>query len=196
MSLIKQYRTIVLLIPLIVLLLIISVFVKMFNPQSLISSSVVQTQASITPSPTPIPDPFIHAETFNIPSSYMGYVVSKVATPDLGRAILKYGSKNINLEGSEWTIKKSGVSDFEYSQVKPYINNAIQGQLVKKGWISKATVNGLELVPNLSKSDLSQGYIEAYNGKVQVTVLEGGKDTLGNVEFKLFLSKIYNITDL
>src|ERR1035437_8020446 len=162
MNLIRQYQTISLLILLIISLSILSVLVKMFNLQSLISSSVVQTQASITPSPTPIPDPFIHAETFNIPPSYMGYVVSKVATPDLGRATLKYGSKNINLEGSEWTIKKSGVSDFEYSQVKPYINNAIQGQLVKKGWISKAIVNGLELVPNLSKSDLSQGYVVVY----------------------------------
>jgi hypothetical protein len=168
----------------------------MFNPQSLISSSVVQTQASITPSPTPIPDPFIHAETFNIPSSYMGYVVSKVATPDLGRAILKYGSKNINLEGSEWTIKKSGVSDFEYSQVKPYINNAVQGQLVKQGWTAKATVDGKTLSPNLFNSDLNQGYTEVYNGKVQVVILEGGKDASGNVEFKLFLSNIYDLATL
>src|ERR1035437_3001554 len=163
MNLIRQYQTISLLILLIISLSILSVLVKMFNPQSLISSSVVQTQASITPSPTPIPDPLIHAETFNIPPSYMGYVVSKVATPDLGRAILKYGSKNINLEGSEWTIKKNGVSDFEYSQVKPYINNFVQDQVVKKGWLTKTSVGGQELIPNVSKSDLSQGYVEAYD---------------------------------
>jgi hypothetical protein len=196
MSLIKQYRTIVLLITLIVLLLIISVFVKRFNPQSLISSSVVQTQPSVSPSPTPTPDPFIHPENFNIPSSYMGYIVSKVATPDLGRAILKYGSKNINLEGSEWTIKKNGVSDFEYLSVKPYINNFVQDQVVKKGWLAKTSVGGQELVPNLSKSDLSQGYVEVHNGKVQVVVLQGGKDASGNVQFKLFLSNIYNIINL
>ena len=186
----------VLLIALIVLLLIISVFVKMFNPQSLISSSAVQTQAPITPSPTPIPDPFIHAETFNIPSSYMGYVVSKVVAPDLGRAILKYGNKNIDLEGSEWVIKKSGVSDFEYLSVKPYINNFVQEQVVKKGWLTKTSVGGQELIPNLSKFDLSQGYIEVYNGKVQVAVLQGGKNASGNIQFKLFLSNIYNIIDL
>ncbi len=168
----------------------------MFNPQSLISSSVVKTQVSITPSLTPIPDPFIHAESFSIPSSYMGYVVSKVATADLGRAILKYGSKNIDLEGSEWVIKKNGVSDFEYLSVKPYINNFVQEQVVKKGWLTKTSVGGQELIPNLSKSDLSQGYVEVYNGKVQVAVLQGGKDNLGNVNLKLFLSNIYDLATL
>ena len=196
MNLIKQYKTISLLILLIVALSILSMFVKMFNPQSLISNSTVQTQSSISPSPTPIPDPFIHPESFNIPSSYMGYVVSKVANPDLGKAILKYGDKNVDLLGSEWIIKKNGVSDFEYSQVKPYINNAVQGQLVKQGWTAKTAVDGKTLSPNLSNSDLNQGYVEVYNGKVQVAILEGGKDASGNVEFKLFLSKVYGLGDL
>jgi hypothetical protein len=195
-EIIKQYRTISLLIGLIIFLSILSVFVKMFNPQSLMSNSVIQVQSSVFPTPTPIPDPFIHPESFSIPSSYMGYVVSKVAAPDLGKAILKYGSKNINLEGSEWIIKKSGVSDFEYLSVKPYINNFVQAQVVKKGWLAKTSVGGQELVPNLSKSDLSQGYVEVYNGKVQVAVLQGGKDGSGNVQSKLFLSNIYNLTDL
>jgi hypothetical protein len=126
----------------------------------------------------------------------MGYTVTKVTNPDLGKAVLKYDSKNVDLDGSEWTIKKSGVSDFEYSQVKPYVNNAIQSQFVKQGWVSKAIVGGQALTPNLSKADLSQGYVVAYNGKVQVAVLRGGKDNLENVEFKLFLSQVYNLENL
>jgi hypothetical protein len=122
--------------------------------------------------------------------------VSKVAVSDLGKALLKYGDRNINLSGSEWIIKKSGVSDFEYLSVKPYINNFVQDQVVKKGWLAKTSVGGQELIPNLSKSDLSQGYVEVYNGKVQVAVLQGGKDNLGNVEFKLFLSNIYDLATL
>ena len=196
MNLIKQYKTISVLVLLIIALSILSVFVKMFNPQSLVSDSVVRAQPSISPSPTPIQDPFVHPESFNIPSSYMGYVVSKVAVPDLGKAILKYGDKNVDLLGSEWIIKKNGVSDFEYSQVKPYINNAVQGQLVKQGWTAKATVDGKTLSPNLFNSDLNQGYTEVYNGKVQVVILEGGKDASGNVEFKLFLSNIYDLATL
>lgn len=196
MKLIKQYRTISLLVLLIIALSILSVFVKMFNPQSLVSDSVVKAQPSISPSPTPIQDPFVHPESFNIPSSYMGYVVSKVAVPDLGKAILKYGDKNVDLLGSEWIIKKNGVSDFEYISVKPYINNFVQDQVVKKGWLVKTSVGGQELVPNLSKFDLSQGYVVVSNGKVQVAVLQGGKDNLGNVEFKLLLSNIYDLATL
>jgi hypothetical protein len=195
MNLIKQYKTIWILVALIIVFGIIAVFAKVLDTGRVQPSPKVKVGILLTP--TSIPDPFIHPEDFKITSSYMGYAVVKVVNPDLGKAVLKYGSKNVDLDGSEWTIKKSGVSDFEYSQVKPYINNAIQGQLVKQGWLGKATVNGQVLIPNLSKVfDLNQGYVETYNGKVQVAILEGGKDNLGNVNFKLFLSNIYDLTNL
>ncbi len=195
MNLIKQYKIIWILVSLIIVFGIIAVFAKVLDAGRVQPSPKVKIGILLTP--TSIPDPFIHPEDFKITSSYMGYAVVKVVNPDLGKAVLKYGSKNVDLDGSEWTIKKSGVSDFEYSQVKPYINNAIQGQLVKQGWLGKASVNGQALIPNLSKAfDLSQGYIEAYNGKVQVAILEGGKDNLGNVNFKLFLSNIYDLRNL
>ena len=196
MNLIKQYKTIFILVVLIVALSILSLFVKMFNPQSLIQSPQVQLQPSVSPNTTPILDPFIHPESFNIPSSYLGYVVTKVANPDLGKAILKDGSRNVDLVGSEWIINKGGVSELEYLSVKPYINNFVQEQVVNKGWLTKTSVNGQELLPNLFKSDLSQGYIEVQNGKVQLAIIEGGKDAFGNVQFKLFLSNIYNLSDL
>jgi hypothetical protein len=196
MEIFKQYKTISLLVLLMAVLSILSVFVKMFDPQSLIPTSTFQTQSLTASTPTPIPDPFIHPETFNIQSSYMGYVVTKVANPDLGRAIMRYGVMNVDLIGSEWTIKKNGVSDFEYLTVKPYINNFVQQQVISKGWLAKTSVNGQELVPNLSKSDLSQGYIEVSDGKVQVAILQGGKDASGNAQFKLFLSDIYDLSTL
>ena len=195
MKLVKQYKTIWILIALIIVFGIIAVFAKVLDAGRV--QPIPKVKVGVLLTPTPIPNPFINPESFKIPSSYMGYTVTKVTNPDLGKAILKYGNKNVDLDGSEWTIKKSGVSDFEYSQVKPYINNAIQSQFVKQGWVSKATVGGQALTPNLSKTfDLSQGYVAAYNGKVQVVVLQGGKDNLGNVQFKLFLSNIYNLKDL
>ena len=194
MKLVKQYKTIWILIALIIVFGIIAVFAKVLDAGRVQPSPKVKVGVLLTPTPTP--NPFINPESFKIPSSYMGYTVTKVTNPDLGKAVLKYDSKNVDLDGSEWTIKKSGVSDFEYSQVKPYVNNAIQSQFVKQGWVSKAIVGGQALTPNLSKADLSQGYVVAYNGKVQVAVLRGGKDNLENVEFKLFLSQVYNLENL
>jgi hypothetical protein len=198
MNLIKQFKTISLLIVLIVFLSILSVFVKTFDARGLLTKSSIQEAIILTPTPTPTPmNPFINPESFSIPSSYMGYVVTKVAVPDLGKAVLRVGSKNVNLDGSEWAIKKSGVSDFEYSQVKPYLNSNIQSQLVKQGWVSNVVVDGQALNLNLLKvGDLNQGYLKNYNGKVQAAILEGGKDNLGNVSIKLFLSNVYDLSTL
>jgi hypothetical protein len=200
METIKKYKTISMLIFLIIVFGILAVFVKLMDIGGIKTASNVQSSISVTP--TPIQDPFIHPETFNIPSSYMGYVVAKMAQADLGKAILKYGNKAVDLAGSEWVISKSKVSDFEYGQIKPYLNSYVQQQLGNKGWAPTASVSasGTQsaqlLSPNLPKGDLSQGYIQVEGGKVQEVVLSGGKDSLGNVEFKLFLSNIYNTKDL
>ena len=180
---------------LIVVFGVLAVVVKVFDIGGTKTGSDIQITASVTP--TPVLDPFIHPESFNIPSSYMGYVVTKVAQADLGKAALEYGKKTIDMAGSEWVIKKSKVSDIEYSQVKPLLDSYIQGQLVKKGWTSKASVNGQKLFPNLPENaNISEGYIKVSDSKVQELMLSVNRDVAGNAEIKLFLSTVYNLKDL
>lgn len=173
---------------------------KVFNVKDIGGIKVApEDQAvGVTTTPTPIPDPFIHPEAFNIPSSYMGYAVTKIAKSDLGKAILKNGGKNVDLAGFEWDIKKSNVSDIEYSQIKPIMNGFIQGQLVQKGWVSGSTTVGAQTFSvNLSKSaSLSEGYLNVVDGKVQVAIIEGNKNSAGNVGIKLFLSNVSEINSL
>jgi hypothetical protein len=131
----------------------------------------------------------------------MGYVVTKTTQADLGKSALKYGKRSVDLSGSEWIIKKSKVSDIEYSQIKPLLNSYVQGQLGKQGWATTASVSaqGTQsaqlLMPNLPKGDLSEGYIKVYGGQIQEVMFMGNKDSLGNVQLKLFVSQVYDLKD-
>lgn len=195
MEIVKKYKTISILVFLIIVFGILSVFVKVFDIGGIKTNPEVQVKISVTVTPTPAPvDPFIHAESFNIPSSYMGYSVTKVSNGGLGKSALKYGSRSADLSGTEWVIKKSSVLEIEYTQIKSVIDSTIQGQLVNKGWKKTLTVNGQKLAPNIPGSNnLASGYLQVSGGKLQEVILEGNRDTSGNVLFKLFLS---NVTDL
>jgi hypothetical protein len=197
-QLVRQYKTISILVGLIIIFGILAVFIKVFNIGAVKTSPEVQIKSSITPTPTPISfiDPFIHPESFNIPASSMGYAITKVSNGNLGKSVLKYGSKNVDLTGTEWVVKKSGVLDIEYNQIKSMIDSLVQGQVVSRGWKKTMKVNGLEMAPNVpSSNNLDLGYVQVSGGKVQAAILEGNNKS-GNVEFKLFLSKIYNLKDL
>ncbi len=194
MQTVKRYKTISILVGLIVVFGILAVFVKVFDIGGVKTGPEVKISAS--PKPT-TSDPFIHPESFNIPSSYMGYSVTKISNGDLGKSALKYGNKNVDLSGTEWTVKKSNVLDIEYNQIKSLIDSLIQGQLVKKGWKKTLKVNGQQITPNIPSSmNIASGFVQVSGGKFQEAILEGNKDKSGNVEFKLFLSKIYNLKDL
>lgn len=193
MQLVKQYKTISILIGLIIVFAILTVFVKVFD----IGGVKTSPNINIFSTPTPVLDPFIHPESLNVPSSYMGYVVTKSTQGALGKSALKYGKKYVDLTGTQWDIKKSKVSDVEYGQVKSLIDAYIQGQIVNKGWKKTLKINGLEMVPNIPASmSLASGYIQVSTGKFQEAILEGNRDASGNVEFKLFLSNISNLKDL
>jgi hypothetical protein len=195
MEIIKKYKTISILVGLIVVFGILTVFVKVFDIGGIKVTTPVKI--SVTSTPTPAPDPFIHPESFNIPSSYMGYSVTKISNGDLGKLALKYGNKNVDLSGTEWTVKKSNVLDIEYNQIKSVIDSLIQGQIIKKGWKKTLMVNGQAMTPNIpSTNNLASGFVQVSGGKFQEAILEGNRDKSGNVEFKLFLSKIYNLKDL
>lgn len=198
MEIIKTFKTISILVALIVLFSIISVFVKIFNPKSLFPDSAVQVNTSAISTPTPAPsDPFVHPESFSVPSSYMGYAVTKVSQADLSKSALSYGNKTVDLGGTEWVITKNSVSDFEYAEAKSLISSNVQKQFVEKGWQKTAVVNGQALSPNLpSTGDINLGFIEVSNGKFQEALLEGGKSPTGAVEIKLFLSNIANVSAL
>jgi len=197
MEIVKKYKTISILVFLIIVFGILSVFVKVFDIGGIKTNPEVQVKISVTGTPTPAPaDPFIHPESFNIPSSYMGYSVTKVSNGDLSKSALKYGNKIVDLSGTQWVIKKSNVSDVEYGQVKSLIDTYIQGQIVNKGWKKTLKVNGLEMTPNIpSSNNLASGYVQVSGGKFQAAILEDNGDKSGNVEFKLFLSNIANLKD-
>lgn len=193
METIKRYKTISILVGLIVVFGILTVFVKVFD----IGGVKTNSNLKISATPTPVSDPFIHPESFNIPSSYMGYIVTKSTQGDLGKSALKYGIRNVDLTGTRWSIKKNKVSDVEYTQIKSLIDATVQGQLVNKGWKKTLKVNGQELTPIFSSSNsLASGYVVISGEKFQELVVEGGKDSSGNFQLKLFLSKIYNLKDL
>jgi hypothetical protein len=193
MEIIKRYKTISILVALIIVFGTLAIFVKVFD----VSRAKTNSEIKVSVTPIPTPEPFIHPESINIPSSYMGYAVTKTAQGDLSKSALIYGRRYVDLSGVEWIIKKNKVSDIEYSQIKPVLDSYVQGQLGKQGWASSATVNGQTITPNLPKMvDLSEGFIKVYKGQIQELILVGSKDTLGNVQLKLFVSKIYNLKDL
>ena len=195
METVKKYKTISILVGLIIIFGFLAVFVKVFDIGGIKTSP--ETKIAVSPTPTPVTDPFIHPESLNISASYMGYSVTKVIQQDLGKAALKYGNKDVDLNGTEWVIKKSKVSDVEYSQIKSLINAYVQGQIVNKGWKKNVVVNGQEMMPNIpSANDLDLGYVVVSGGKCQIAILEGSKDKSGTVQFKLFLSNIANLNDL
>jgi hypothetical protein len=193
MEIVKKYKTISVLIFLIIVFGILSVFVKVFDIGGSKTNPQIQATAALSPTPA-IADAFIHPESFNIPSSYMGYNIAKVPNGDLGKDALKYGTKSATLKGTEWDVKKSNVSDIEYNQIKSMIDSLILGQITNKGWKKTVTNNGQEMTPNISSSnDLASGFVQVSGGKFQTVIFEGNRDSSGNVLFKLFLS---NVTDL
>ena len=190
MQTVKKYKTISILVGLIIVFGILAMFVKVFDIGAIKTSPEVKISATPTSVPVAL-DPFIHPETLNIPSSYMGYAVTKLNQGDLGKNVLKYGTRSASLGGMEWVIKKSKVTDIEYHQIKSLIDAYIQGQIVNKGWKKTLKVNGQELSPIVpTLNDLEMGYVVVSNGKFQEAILEGNRDKLGNVQFKLFLSNI------
>jgi len=198
MEIIRKYKTISILVGLIIVFGILTILIKGFN----IGGVKTSPEIKISTVPTPIPEPFIYPENINIPSSYMGYAVTKSLEGDLGKAALKYGKNTVDLAGSEWIIKKSKVSEIEYSQIKPLLNSSVLGQLGKQGWAATAVVNasGTQsaqmLTPNLPKAGISEGYVKVYGGEMQEVILSGSRDSLGNVQFKFFVSKITALKDL
>ena len=195
METVKKYKTISILVGLIIIFGFLAVFVKVFDIGGIKTSP--ETKISVSPMPTPNLDPFIHPENLNIPLSYGGYSITKTTQEDLGKSALKYGNKNIDLSGTEWIVKKSNVSDIEYTQIKSLIDAYIQGQIVNKGWKKNAVVNGQGMMPKIpSTNDLDLGYVVVSAGKFQIAILEGNKDKSGTVQFKLFLSNIANLKDL
>jgi hypothetical protein len=194
MQVIRQYKTISILLFLLVVFGILTVFVKVFDIGGIKNNTDVKISA--TPTPT-ILDPFIHPKDFNIPSSYMGYSVTKLVQADLGKAALQYGSKSADLTGTELVIKKSKVSDIEYGQMKNLLDSYIQGQLVNKGWKKTFEVNGQKITPNIAGvNDLASGFVQISGGKLQEVILEGNRDASGSVQLKLFLSSIYDLKSL
>jgi hypothetical protein len=195
MNLIKQYKTISILVVLIIIFGALAVFVKVFDIGGI--KNVSSITVVLTPTPTPASDPFIRPESLNIPSSYMGYLITKTTQTGLGDYVIKYGTKSVTLKGTEWVISKSNVSTVEYGQVKNLVQGYIQGQLVNKGWGSKVKVNGQTLTPNvLGIGDLNAGYVKVSNGKFQEAILEGGRSSNNVVNIKLFLSSIYDFNSL
>jgi len=190
----KKYKTISILVGLIIVFGILTVFVKVFDIGGVKATTLIKV--ALTPTPT-VSDPFIHPESLNIPSSYIGYSITKSSQAELGMSALKYGNRNIDLTGFEWTIKKSKVSDVEYTQIKSLIDATIQGQLVNKGWKKTLKFNGQELTPSfLNLNNLGSGYVVASGGKFQEVIFEGNRDSSDNIVLKLFLSKIYNLKNL
>jgi hypothetical protein len=198
MEIVKKYKTISILIGLIIIFGVLSFFVKVFDIGGIKTNPEVQVKITVTPTPTPVTsDPFIHPESINIPTSYMGYSITKVTNGDLSKSALKYGSRSVDLSGTEWVIKKSSVLEIEYTQTKSVIDSTIQGQLVNKGWKKTLTVNGQKLAPNIpSSNNLASGYLQVSGGKLQAVILEGNRDESGNVLFKLFLSNIIDLKAL
>ena len=190
MEIIKTYKTISILVSLIVAFGIITVFVKAFD----IGGNKTTPQVKITPTPTPVLNPFINPEILNIPSSYMGYVVTKVPEGEasLGKNALVYKNKIISLEGTEWVVRKSKVSDFEYMQVKAYIDSLIQQQVVKLGWKSKGEINGSLLAFNAP----NVGFVQVAQEHMQALIVKENKDASGSVEIRIFLSKIKDLSGL
>jgi len=182
MQIIKKYKTISILVGLIIIFAVLTVFIKVFDIGGIQNKTDVKLSATPT---SAIVDPFIHPKDFNIPSSYMGYSVAKLAQADLSKSALQYGSKSADLMGTELAIRKSKVSDIEYGQMKNLLDSYIQGQLVNKGWKDTFEVNGQKVIPNImGTNDLSSGFVQVSGGKLQEVILEGNKDATGSVELK------------
>ena len=153
--------------------------------------------------PTPKPDPFLHAEKLNLPSSYMGYTFTKLASKSatLGKNAVSYLGKQLNITGTEWLVKKDEVPESEFTKFKKDFKTFAELQLFKQDWKTKEEVNGKELKPRVGKSILSDewGYIKVSDGKYQVLLLKSEKNKTVcpcNIEFRVFLSNVGNIDSL
>jgi hypothetical protein len=195
MGIIRKYKTISILIVLIMIFGILAIFTKIADLRQAKTGPEIQT--TVTSIPTPTPDLFIHPESFNIPSSYMGYVVTKTTNGELGKGVLEYGTRSADLTGTEWEVKKNNVIGFEYDQVKPFIASKINSEIDKREWKTMESVNGKQLSVNVPPSgDLNNGYIKVSDGKVQLAFIAGGRDNSGSVNIKIFLSNVYSLKDL
>jgi len=68
MQTIKQYKTISILVFLIIVFGILAVFVKVFKIGAQTAPEIqVKNSTSLIPTQAPVADPFIHPENFNIP---------------------------------------------------------------------------------------------------------------------------------
>ena len=195
MEIIRKYKIQFLLIVLIILVLILGLTIK-----NLGNFYVLNNGGEALLTLTPKPDPFLHAESLNLPSSYMGYTFTKLASESgaLGKNALYLGNKGYNLEGTEWVVKKNNVSDAEAAQFGKDFTSFAEVQLSRLGWVKEGEHKGAKVAPVAANGPTGSvwGYLKTDNGKIQVMILKSdkGKPTCPcNIEFRVFLSNVENL---
>ncbi|MEK7160142.1 MAG: hypothetical protein AAB702_01540 [Patescibacteria group bacterium] len=199
MEVIKKYKTISILTFLIILTAVFGIFYKQTNLFE--NKEISKTTANLIPTPTP--DPFLYVDKLNLPSSYMGYTFTKLASGSatLGKGGVLYSDKSFDLTGTEWIVKKDNVSEEEFQKFKKDFKTFAEIQLFKLDWKTKAEVNGKELTPAVKNTFLSNtwGYIKVSEGKYQALLLKSQKNKTNcpcNIEFRVFLSNIDELDNL
>lgn len=189
MEKIKKYKTISILIILIIFTALFGLYIKSLGSLS------KQNPQSPSVTPTKAPDAFLHAESLNLPSSYMEYTFTKLASKSatLGKEGVLYSNKSFDLTGTEWLVKKDNVSEEEFQKFKKDFKTFAEFQLFKLSWSEKSQYNKKELKPRVGKSILSDewGYIKVSDGKYQVLLLKSEKSRATcpcNIQFRVFLS--------
>lgn len=204
MEIIKKYKTISILITLVIVIGVFGFYIKGFR-----SSSKQNYQHKLSITSTKAPDAFLHAESFNLPSSFMGFSVSKIESDSsIETNALYYDYNSIPLSLSAWIARREDVGGEEYRKLSDLVRKFLDSEFINKSWSPEIIVYGKPLQPLTADGPGGRiwGYIKKENNKFQVVLIQEmnssqkgqpvsnpTQDCPCNLEFRVFLS---NIEDL
>lgn len=103
--------------------------------------------------------------------------------------------------GTEWVVKKSNVSEAEFKGFSKNFVNFAKTKLAELNFTNKAEYKDrpILILTKDSKGGNMPGYLKLSNGRIQVVLLSADKKGAScpcNVEFRVFLSNIENLSAL
>lgn len=184
-----------------------------FYLKSLLSNTSKQnspTASSLSTLPQLKESEFIDPNNLNIPSSFMGFSLTKISSENvvLGKPAFYYSNKaknifaeGVDLKGEEWLAEKYGVSDAEFSSYVTSISKLFNDKFNNLEWDSEQTINGYRIQPISAGSGEGSvnGYLKINTGKIQVVLLGYRKDTPTcpcKLQFRIFVSKVSELSTL